>query len=437
MRHSGLAACAVLLLTPGVEADTGKPVAVRFWGQGLVTIETYWNLSVAIDPYALRIGYDDPGIEADLVLVTHEHHDHNNVDLIRGARHVVHALDDTGAVRNVDIVLDRRPNHQDVQLASAGSRVRRSPHVVRVRSLPAFHDAVAGRDRGEVGMVLVEVDGVRILHCGDLGQPLLTPSQVEVIGNVDVLLVPVGGVYTIDGPAAARITEQVRPRIVVPIHYRTPTLTLPLEPIDGFLDALPDRYRRVSAPGNTLAVTAGLGPSVESPHVVVLKTRPWAMPDELAALFELKEAAAAASAGVFDALSTAQMNHRPGNGTHTPRWNAEHMMGTEAEFFTAIYGRVDPSVAAIKLRPAQMPDAYHAAHAAWTGREEARQIDRVQRLTRRFAYLLADLSLDEKPPESWWTLRGLLEQMQRHYNEHTANVMRKFELPDWPDAAAP
>jgi hypothetical protein len=244
-------------------------------------------------------------------------------------------------------------------------------------------------------------------------------------------------VYTIDGPQAARITEQVRPRIVVPIHYKTADLTLPLETADGFLDALPDRYRLVSAPGNTLAVTAGAGPSVESPNVVVLKTRPWSMPGEMAALFESKQSAAAESAAVFDALTTTQMNHRPGNGTHTPRWNAEHMMGAEAEFFTAIYNSVDPSIAAMKLRPAQMPDAYHAAHPDWSGREEARQIDRVQRLTRRFAYLLADMPLDEKPPQIWWTLRGLLEQMQRHYNEHTANVMRKFELPDWPDAAVP
>jgi len=437
VRYSGLAAVAALMLATGVEADTGKPVAVRFWGQGLVTIETYWNLRVAIDPYALRIGYDDPGIEADLVLVTHEHYDHNNVRLIRGAKHVVHALDDTGAMRTVDVVLDRLPNRDDVQLTSAVATVLRSAHAVRVRSVGAYHDAVAGRDRGEVGMVLIEVDGVRILHCGDLGQPLLTPSQLEAIGTVDVLLVPVGGVYTIDGPHAARITEQVRPRIVVPIHYRTVDLTLPLEPLDGFVEALPDRYRRVSAPGNTLAVTAGIGPSVESPHVVVLNTRPWPMPEELATLFEHKEAAAAASAAVFAALSTTQMNHRPGNGTHTPRWNAEHMMGAEAEFFTAIYQREDPSLAALKLRPAQMPDAYHAAHPDWTGGEEARQIERVQRLTRRFAYLLADLPLDEKPPRSWWTLRGLLQQMQRHYDEHTANVMRKFELPDWPAAPAP
>jgi len=437
MRHPGLAALAALLLTPPGAADTGNPVAVRFWGQGLVSIETYWNLSIAIDPYALRIGYRDPEIDADLVLVTHEHYDHNNVGLVRGARHIVHALDNAGAIRVVDLVLDRLPNQDDVKLTSAAATVLRSTHAIGVRSLAAFHDAVAGRDRGAVGMLLIEADGVRILHCGDLGQPLLTPSQLEAIGNLDVLLIPVGGVYTIDGPEAARITEQVRPRIVVPIHYRTADLTLPLEPIDDFLDALPDRYRRVAAVGNTLAITAGLGPSVESPNVVVLKTRPWTMPAEMAALFEHKAEAAAASAIVFDALTTTQMNHRPGNGTHTPRWNAEHMMGAEAEFFTAIYHRVDPSLAAMKLRPAQMPDTYNAAHPDWTGREEARQIDRIQRLSRRFAYLLADMPLDEKPPESWWTLRGLLEQMQRHYGEHTANVMRKFELPDWPAAAAP
>ncbi len=71
MRPARLAAIAALLAATPLSADTGKPVAVRFWGQGLVTIETYWNLTVAIDPYALRIGYDDPRIESVLVLVTH------------------------------------------------------------------------------------------------------------------------------------------------------------------------------------------------------------------------------------------------------------------------------------------------------------------------------------------------------------------------------
>jgi len=77
---------------------------------------------------------------------------------------------------------------------------------------------------------------------------------------------------------------------------------------------------------------------------------------------------------------------------------------------------------------------YVAAHPDWTGAEEARRIERVQAFTRRFAYLLDGMDLEEKPPgHQWWTLRRLLEQMQRHYEEHTVNVEKKFALPDWPE----
>ncbi len=434
MRHVPSAAITALVLAAGagVHADPGKPVAVRFWGQGLVTIETYWDLRIAVDPYALRIGYDDPEIDADLVLVTHEHGDHNNVRLIRGAPRVVRGLDDAGEVVTVDVVLDRMPNRPAADLFSASDTVTRSDHAVRVRSIGAFHDADGGRQRGRTALFLIEADGVRILHCGDLGQRALSQTQLEAIGTVDVLLLPVGGVYTIDGPQAARVTGQVRPRIVIPIHFRTETLSIKLHGAEAFLDALPDRYRRVSGAGNTLAVTAGRGPTRDAPQVVLLKTRPAAVPAEIAELLAAKESAAAEAQAVFRALSINQMNHRPGNGTHTPRWNAEHMMGMELRFLTAVYADVDPSVGIVNLAPAQMPDEYTAAQPDWTGAEEARQIERVQKLTRRFAYLLRQLELDERPPGSPWPLRGLLRQMQRHYLEHTDNVRKKFELPDWP-----
>ena len=158
------------------------------------------------------------------------------------------------------------------------------------------------------------------------------------------------------------------------------------------------------------------------------------MPDELADLFAGKEAAAAAAMEIFARLSIDQLNHRPGNGTHTSRWNAEHMMGRELGFFTAIYAGVDPSLGPLDLNPAQMPDEYRAAHPHWTGAEEARQIERVQQLTRRFAFLLAQLDLDDRPEESSWTLRGLMHQIQGHYHAHTANVRKKFELSDWPES---
>ena len=145
-----------------------------------------------------------------------------------------------------------------------------------------------------------------------------------------------------------------------------------------------------------------------------------------------KEAACTASQEVFAKLSVAQMNFRPNNGSHTPRWNTEHMMGRELLFFSQIFHAQDESIPVMDLNPKQMPPDYVFRHADWTGAEEARQMQRVSSFTSRFAYLLKDLPLDEKPPGSNWTLRGLLRQMDRHYSEHTANVKKKFELENWP-----
>lgn len=423
--------CAFLLLTAtAASADPGRPVAVRFWGQGLVTIETYWNLRIAVDPYALQIGYDDPKIKADLVLVTHEHFDHNNVSLVGGAPIVERGLDADGRFRPLDVVLDRPPNEPAPRLRPTTA----DPYparTVRIRSIESYHDDVAGEQRGRNAMFLIEVNGTRILHCGDLGQARLTPRQLQAIGPIDVLLIPVGGVYTINGRDAAEITAQLGPRMVVPIHYKTALLTIELQTADSFLAALGPDYRQVLPVGNTLAVSAADGATAE-PAVVLLKTRPWQMGPELAALYETKEQAAAAAQEVFAPLSVGQMNHRPGDGTHTPRWNAEHMMGRELGYFTTIFSTVDPQVAVIDLNPQQMPPDYKAAHPDWTGAEEARQIERVQRLSRRFAYLLDGMDLDATPADGTWTLRALLEQMQRHYQQHTANVKKKFQLPDWP-----
>ena len=97
------------------------------------------------------------------------------------------------------------------------------------------------------------------------------------------------------------------------------------------------------------------------------------MPQELGDLFARKEAASRKAQALFSTLSVDQMNHRPSDGTHTPRWNAEHMMGRELGFFSAIYSKIDPSVPALDLNPAQMPEDYVAAH-----RREARSAERAR-----------------------------------------------------------
>ncbi len=167
---------------------------------------------------------------------------------------------------------------------------------------------------------------------------------------------------------------------------------------------------------------------------VSLGDQPWKMSDELARLYAKKEAACQSSREMFAKLSATQMNFKPGDGTHTARWNAEHMMGRELLFFSQIYHAVDPRITVIDLNPRQMPDAYTFAHPDWSGAEEAAQMMRVEAFTRRFAYLLEGMNLDEKTKGSkFWSPRGLLEQMERHYKQHSANVIKKMDLEGWPN----
>jgi hypothetical protein len=183
---------------------------------------------------------------------------------------------------------------------------------------------------------------------------------------------------------------------------------------------------------NTLSVSAQQD-KPSATRFVSLGTTPYVMSDTVKELFAKKEAACAASREMFAKLSVEQMNFKPANGSHTPRWNAEHMMGRELGFFSEIYHAVDPSIAVMNLNPKQMPKDYKFAHEDWDGAEEARQMKRVEDFTRRFAYMLDGMDLDTKAKGSrFWTPRKLLMQMERHYNEHSANVVKKMKLDGWP-----
>lgn len=160
---------------------------------------------------------------------------------------------------------------------------------------------------------------------------------------------------------------------------------------------------------------------------------PPAVPEHLQQMFDRMEAANRRSQDVFRQLSVEQMNFKPSDGTHTPRWNAEHMAGRQLLFFSQIYHALDPSIPVVDRNPKQMPADYKARNPTWSGNDEARAMQRVDDFCRRYAYLLKDIQLDERPPAtSWRSLNALLLQMEKHYDEHTANVKKKFQLPDWP-----
>jgi L-ascorbate metabolism protein UlaG (beta-lactamase superfamily) len=154
------------------------------------------------------------GAEADLLLVTHDHLDHNAVELVGG---------------------------EPVVIARAGTH--ESP-VGEVVGIASEHDAAAGTERGPNTIFRFPLDGTTFAHFGDFGQPALRPEQREALGDVDVVLLPIGGGPTIAPDAAASLVRQLGPRLVVPMHYRTAGIAF-LDPPDAFLDALGARVERL------------------------------------------------------------------------------------------------------------------------------------------------------------------------------------------------
>jgi L-ascorbate metabolism protein UlaG (beta-lactamase superfamily) len=187
---------------------------IRWYGQSAYTL-TGAERAVTIDPFADmsallggRRRFDYPPVPehaADLLLVTHEHADHNGVGAVAGDSHVVRS--------------------------TAGRFETPAGEVVAVAS---EHDEEAGTSRGPNTIFVFALDGIRVCHFGDFGQAALRPEQRTAIGAVDVLILPVGGGPTIGAPQAADIARALAPRWVIPMHYRTPAIDF-LEPADAFV----------------------------------------------------------------------------------------------------------------------------------------------------------------------------------------------------------
>jgi L-ascorbate metabolism protein UlaG (beta-lactamase superfamily) len=177
-------------------------------GEQRVMIDPFGDIGAALGERGLVFAYPPIlDVSADLVLVTHEHRDHNGVEVVSG-----------------DPVVIR---------STAG---RMDSPVGEVVAVASEHDTRAGTERGPNTVFCFTLDGVRVCHLGDFGQAELRPEQAEAIGAVDLLFVPVGGEVTLDGGRAAGIVRRLRPRVVVPMHYRTVAVNF-LEPLGGFLEA--------------------------------------------------------------------------------------------------------------------------------------------------------------------------------------------------------
>ena len=398
---------AMLFLNSISIADEGNPIAIRWWGRNSISIETHWNFEIAINPL-------EENKSADLFVLT-QSFSKDTVTLSKNAFTYDLRADSTSAVKSTQ-VLDRWPNQDRVSWSSFNPQEKPSPNAVRVTSLV---------EKGKA--IQLEADGIRMLFSDQLSLQSLSNEQLEQIGRLDILaLLPIAN----DPAEIGSWLERLKPRVFIPLNRDEKPKAE--SNFDWLIQGLGNNVEIKRTEGNTLAVRAAKVPAEQKTQLVLMDEIPWQMPNELADLFRRKDLACQASQDVFAKLSVEQMNFRPSNGTHTARWNAEHMMGRELGFFSQIYAGREHDIAAMDLNPKQMPPDYVAAHSDWTGKEEARQMERVRRFTSRFAYFFKDMPLDKKAPGSFWTPKSLLLQMDTHYSEHTANVVKKFELSDWP-----
>lgn len=407
------------------------PVAVRWWGQGMVSIETCWNLTVVIDPYGKKATLEGLGLPADLVLRPSECAGDEPWNESFGTR-TVNGYAADGSVIELNHWLDRLPNTaESVWYANSDSNAaKRSTHAIHIQS----YATSAGYAGEQAAIYAIDLDGVRIVFAPN---PLPRRYSIRLAlaltqREVDLLVIQ----YPDGFEQSLELVEMLHPRQLLPVadsgsdsknRWEDEELIAP------FIPALSDDFKIERSNINTLALAKAKKSSLINPQIIVLNDKPWQPSDELATLLKNMDTACKESQAVFAKLSAEQMSWQPPNGTHTPRWNAEHMMGRQLGFFSQIYAAIEPDVFShIDLNPKQMPDDYQPAHPDWDGAEEARQMERANAYARRFAYLLEGLDLDAKAPGSFWTPRRLLRQMERHYGEHTANVVKKMELDDWP-----
>jgi L-ascorbate metabolism protein UlaG (beta-lactamase superfamily) len=198
-----LFAFAVLLLSSAAASAEDKKITIRWFGQSYFQIVSSAGTKIIIDPHFIE-AYPRAINPADLVLITHNHMDHNQIEAIENKERAKILVGCKGMGRKQEW------NPIDEQFKD-----------IHVRTVGLYHDKSQGMERGKNSAFILEVDGLHIVHLGDVGH-ILTEAQVKAIGPVDILMIPVGGSYTINGSDAKKIVEQLHPtRLILPMHYGT------------------------------------------------------------------------------------------------------------------------------------------------------------------------------------------------------------------------
>lgn len=185
-----------LLLIFAAALASAQKVQLTWIGQSCFYVQADGGPTVVVDPPAASIGYALPSTQADVVTISHNHTDHNN---------------STGVAGNFTLV-DGRPVTERTQATAAG---------MQFTLVPGFHDNTNGATRGPNTIVRWTQGAIRFVHFGDFGQDALTAAQLADLQDIDVLMVPAGGFFTIDATQSAALIQQLKPRIAILMHYRT------------------------------------------------------------------------------------------------------------------------------------------------------------------------------------------------------------------------
>ena len=182
-------------------------MTISWYGQSCFRLEGK-DVSVLIDPFSKDLGLKTPRLNDNIFLLTHEHFDHNNLEGVSPEAFVI-----------------RGPGEYETK-------------GIFVHGISSFHDNMEGKERGLNTIYVVNFEDMNICHLGDLGQTKLTEEQVEAIGNIDILMLPVGGNYTVDGQQAAEIVSQIEPKVIIPMHYKIDGLKVDLDDNKKFLKSV-------------------------------------------------------------------------------------------------------------------------------------------------------------------------------------------------------
>jgi len=182
---------------------------IKYYGHAAFLITSDQGLKIMIDPYEPgafggQLSYGKIKDQADIVLTSHDHADHNYTKDLPGTPQVV---------------------------KGSGSKTIKG---ISIKGISTYHDPSKGSERGANTIFTFKIDNIQLCHLGDLGH-LLSDKELAEIGPVDILMIPVGGVFTIDPIEATRVAEQIKPKILIPMHFKTEKCGFPIATVEDFL----------------------------------------------------------------------------------------------------------------------------------------------------------------------------------------------------------